>query len=201
MNFNIINTNTLDLLLSRRSAKARNLTQPGPSAKELELILKAGMRVPDHGKIFPWRFIVFEGEAQAGFGVIIAKCYRQETGDESNATVKGLQDFPCQAPVMITVAATPDADRAIPVWEQNLSAGAACQTMMIAATALGFGVNWLTGWTAYSPGVKRALGLQEKDGIAGFLFIGSHSEDLKERPRPSYDDIVHHWRTPDLANL
>lgn len=194
MPLNIANPATVDLLLARRSVKTRDLTDPGPDAQALDAILKAGMRVPDHGKLTPWRFFVFQGDARATFGRAIADCYQAEEASASAATVKGLAGYPEQAPVLVVVASTPRPDKPIPAWEQHLSAGAACMSMLIAAHAQGYAGQWLTGWPAYSPGVKRWLELGEGDALAGFLFFGSATGEPTERPRPAFDDIVR-WQS------
>ena len=184
------NRNTLTLLLTRRSAKARNLSSPGPDQDQLRDILKAGLRVPDHGKLAPWRFIVIEGEGQKRLSHIFATAYRSEKPGASNLELEGIRNFPQQAPVMIAVLSKLNTERAIPEWEQRLSAGAACQNIILAAHALGFKANWLTGWAAYSAEIIKELGGEENDKIAGFLFIGSSEKELSERPRPDFDDIV-----------
>lgn len=190
MSFNPKNPQTVDLLLRRRSAKARRMTAPGPDAGELEKILRAGMRVPDHGKLAPWRFIVVEGEAQTRLGKAVFEAYAEETDDGGSEKHKSLQGFPSQAPVLIVVTSRIKADGPIPKWEQRLSAGAACQNMIIATHAMGYKAAWLTGFAAYSPGVKKALQVPVDDRIAGFLFLGSYEGQLKERPRPRFEDIV-----------
>ncbi|MCG8507122.1 MAG: nitroreductase [Sphingomonadales bacterium] len=193
MSLNISNPETLDLIMCRRSVVARNMVPPGPDAEALQKILTAGMRVPDHGKLAPWRFLVFQGAARARFGDLIADAYTEETGQTSGPTLKGLRGFPAQAPVLVTVASVPSDAKPIPDWEQRLSAGAVCQTLLIAAHALGYVGQWLTGWAAYSDGVHRRLELPEGARIAGFLFFGSQGEAPAERARPAFDDIVTHW--------
>lgn len=190
MEFNQLDGSVLDFLLTRRSAKARDLVEPGPDADQLELILQAGMRVPDHGKLAPWRFIIVEGGAQAALGRAIGEAYASEEEGATDVTRRGLQEFPCQAPLLIVVASKVDATSAIPEWEQRLSSGLAAYNILLAAHAQGFGGGWLTGWCAYSEGVKSAMGLEPQDRITGFIFIGTRSRPLKERPRPDYDAIV-----------
>lgn len=190
MSFNPKSPETVDLLLRRRSAKARRLREPGPSEQELRQILQAGMRVPDHGKLAPWRFVVVRGQAQTRLGQTIYQAYADETDDGGSDKHEGWRAYPSQAPLLIIAVSKPSEARPIPRWEQRLSAGAACQNMILAAHAMGYLANWLTGWPAYSPGVGAALELGADDRIAGFLFIGSYKEALKERPRPDFDDVV-----------
>jgi nitroreductase len=190
MSFNPKSPETVELLLRRRSAKARRLLEPGPSDEELRSILSAGMRVPDHGKLTPWRFLVVRGAAQTRLGQAIYEAYAKESDDAGGKKHESWRDYASQAPLLIITVSRPSDARPIPEWEQRLSAGAACQNMVVAAHAMGYLANWLTGWPAYSPGVKAALDLEADDRIAGFLFIGSYKEELKERPRPDFDDIV-----------
>src|ERR1700685_2377955 len=137
----------IDLLLSRRSGSAKAMTGPGPDDDELRIILTAAARVPDHGKLFPWRFILFEGEARALFGEVLAQCLpTEEATPERRAMERGRF---LRAPVIVAVISRVREGIPIPVWEQELSAGAVCQTVLIAATALGYVANWLTEWCAF----------------------------------------------------
>ena len=186
--FNQVAGGMLDLLLTRRSGSAKTMTGPGPTPGQLADILKCGARVPDHGKLFPWRFMVFEGDARARAGDILAEVTRAEGAHERQ--VEEERGRFLRAPVVIAVISTAREMIKIPVWEQQLSAGAACQTMVIAATALGFVANWLTEWYGYHPKVMEKLGLKPGERIAGFIFIGHPSAPLEERPRPDMDAIV-----------
>jgi nitroreductase len=179
----------IDLLLSRRSGSAKAMTGPGPAAEQLRTILTAAARVPDHGKLFPWRFIVFEGDARARFGDVLAACLKasEETSEERLAMERGRF---LRAPVVVAVVSKVREGIPIPVWEQELSAGAVCQTMLIAATALGFVANWLTEWPAFNPLVAERLELQPGERVAGFVYIGQSAQALEERVRPDLDKIV-----------
>lgn len=188
--FNRTDSRLIDLLLTRRSAKARELIEPGPDKQELDEILRSAVRVPDHGKIGPWRLFVFEGEAREAFGKAIGACYDAEEPKASRVTRKGLEKFPLQAPVMIAVASVPDTARPIPEWEQILSSGACCMNLLNAAHSLGYIGQWITGWAAYSDGVRQHLGLPANGRIAGFVFLGSHPGELTERPRAPFDEVV-----------
>jgi nitroreductase len=181
----------LDLLLSRRSGSAKAMTGPGPSKKQLADILLAGARVPDHGKLFPWRFILFEGEGRERFADILVNALTQEGAapgliDEWRARITG-------APVVIGVVSSARELIKIPVWEQELSAGAVCQNILMAAHALGFVANWLTEWYAYHPIVKQKIGLKPGERMAGFIYIGTAKDELQERPRPDMSRIVTHF--------
>jgi nitroreductase len=178
----------LDLLLSRRSGSAKAMKEPGPSKKQLADILIAGARAPDHGKLFPWRFIVFEGKGRQRAGDILAEVMEAE-GERSKQVEEERGRF-ARAPLVIGVISSAREGHKIPVWEQELSAGAVCQNMLIAATALGFVGNWLTEWYAYHPVVKERLGLKPGERVAGFVYIGTAKDELEERPRPEMDKIV-----------
>jgi nitroreductase len=178
----------LDVLLSRRSGKTRALTGPGPSKEQLADILKAGARVPDHGKLVPWRFILFEGEACERFADILVNVLMQEgatTGQADEWRARATS-----APVMIGVVSCARELIKIPVWEQELSAGAVCQNLLVAAHSLGYVASWLTEWYAYHPVVKQKIGLKSGERMAGFVYIGTAKEPLEERPRPDMSAIV-----------
>jgi nitroreductase len=179
----------IDLLLSRRSGSAKAMTGPGPDAAELATILKAAARVPDHGKLFPWRFVVFEGDARARAGKLLveALCETEKLSEERAAQEAGRF---LRAPVVVAVVSRTREGIPIPLWEQELSAGAVCQTMLMAAHALGYVANWLTEWYAYHPGVKERLGLKPGERIAGFIYIGKSAVELEERVRPDMAKIV-----------
>jgi nitroreductase len=181
----------LDLLLSRRSGSAKAMAAPGPDREQLAAILKAGARAPDHGKLFPWRFIVFEGEGRERVGAILADV-KQAEGERPNQIEEERKRF-LRAPVVIGVISAAREQIKIPVWEQELSAGAVCQNIVIAAHALGFVANWVTEWYAYHPKVKEDIGLKPGERIAGFIYIGTSTVPLEERPRPEMDAIVRYF--------
>jgi nitroreductase len=178
----------LDLLLSRRSGSAKAMTEPGPSKKQLAEILKASARAPDHGKLFPWRFLVIEDKGRSRAGDILAEVMEAE-GERAKQVEEERERF-LRAPVVVAVISAAREQHKIPVWEQELSAGAVCQNMLIAATASGFVAQWVTEWYAYHPVVKQRLGLTAGERIAGFIYIGTAKDELEERPRPDMDKIV-----------
>jgi nitroreductase len=180
----------LDLLLSRRSGSAKAMTGPGPSAEELRLILTAGARVPDHKKLFPWRFIVFEGDGRKRMGELLAKITLEDDPKASEERI-AMERYRFQrAPVIVGVVSRVRENIPIPTWEQELSAGAVCQNMLIAAHAMGYVGNWLTEWCAFDPKVRDGLGLKSGERIAGFLYFGKPVEPLEERVRPNLDDLI-----------
>ncbi|HCX68594.1 nitroreductase [Parvibaculum sp.] len=185
---------TIDLLLTRRSAKALTMVEPGPSDSDIETILRAGARVPDHGKLAPWRFILFKDDARKQFGDVLARVYavaEPRATDEQVAFERGRL---ARAPLVIAVVSRVTPGIKIPEWEQLLSAGAVCQNMLVAGTALGFGAQWLTEWYAFDDAVNQALGLGENEKIAGYLYFGSESVAKDERPRPDLSDITSEWK-------
>jgi nitroreductase len=180
---------TLDLLLSRRSGSAKAMTGPGPDAKQLRRILAAGARVPDHGKLFPWRFIVFEGDGRARMGQVLAEAVAGER-DSSPERIELEKNRFMRAPLVIGVVSRVREHIPIPVWEQQLSAGAVCMSMVLAAHAQGFVANWITEWPAYHPKVLEKIGLKPTERIAGYIYVGQPIEPLEERIRPDLDAII-----------
>lgn len=180
----------LDLLLSRRSGSAKRMTGPGPNADQLRTILAAGARAPDHGKLAPWRFIIFEGSAREKFGELLVARLKKTEPDASPERV-GLEARRfLRAPVVVAVVSRARGNAKVPEWEQVLSAGAVCENMLIAGTALGFVANWITEWPAYDAVVRERIGLAADERIAGFLYFGTSTEPLEERARPDLDALI-----------
>jgi len=189
-------TDTSDFLLSRRSVGIRTMTGPGPTDGDLEKILRAGMRVPDHGRLTPWRFIVIRGDAREKMGKVLGQAYRKANPDCIDEQVEIEEERFTRAPVVIAVASRTIPEHKIPEWEQVLSSGAACQNMLTAALGMGYAAQWITEWCAYNDHVKGALGLEATDKIAGFLYLGTRTEEPTDRQRPEYGDIVSEWTGP-----
>lgn len=180
---------TVDLLLSRRSGSAKAMTGPGPNPEELRVILQAGARVPDHKKLFPWRFIVFEGDGRKRMGNVLGDILCAE-GDVSDERIAMERERFRRAPVVIGVVSRVRENIPIPLWEQELSAGAVCQNILLASHALGYVANWLTEWCAFDERVKEKIGLKPGERIAGFIYIGKPAEPLEERVRPDLDSLI-----------
>jgi nitroreductase len=180
----------IELLKTRRSVKPRDMTAPGPSPAELETILTIGARVPDHGKLAPWRFIVFEGDARMRAGEIIARVFSGKHPEASPAEIEIEKRRLTDAPLVIGVVSFTRPHPKVPALEQELSAGACAMNMVIAATALGYGVCWLTGWFAFDRDVLDGLGLKPDEKLAGFIHIGTSTKRSEDRPRPALTDIV-----------
>ncbi|HUO92375.1 MAG TPA: nitroreductase [Rhizomicrobium sp.] len=191
---NDVNAGTLGLLLTRRSGSAKAMTGPGPSPDQLRTILAAGARAPDHGKLAPWRFILFEGEARARIGAFFAECIKESEPDASEARLELERGRFLRAPVVVGVVSRVRENVPIPEWEQMLSAGAVCENMLIASHAQGLVANWITEWCAYDARVKQHLGLEAKERIAGFIYIGMSAVPLEERVRPDLDSLITYFR-------
>lgn len=190
MQLNDTHSGPLALLLSRKSGSAKAMIGPGPSAAELQQILRSAARVPDHGKLVPWRFIVFEGEARARMGEVLWRCAHEEDPQASDERLRLEGERFLRAPLVIGVVSRVREGIPIPEWEQVLSAGACCQTLVLAAHALGFVANWITEWCAYHPRVRESLGLKCGERIAGFIYIGKPGAPLEDRARPHVDSLV-----------
>ena len=182
--------NAIDLLKSRRSVKPIELNGPGPTAAELATLLTVASRVPDHGKLTPWRFIVFEGDARLTAGEKIAEAFRANRPDATADQVEYERKRLARAPLVVAVVSRAGAHIKIPEWEQVLSAGAATTSLVFAAHALGFAASWLTEWYAYDRRVLEALGVKPQERIAGFVHIGRPGKPSEDRPRPPLDEIV-----------
>lgn len=193
---NIVIPRTLDLLQSRKSGSAKRMKGPGPSAEQLRTLIVCASRVPDHGKLTPWRFVIFEGEARAAFGEVLVRALRSSEPDASEERVAQERGRFLRAPAIVAVVSRVREGIPIPEWEQVLSAGAVCQTLCIAAHAMGFVANWITEWCAYHPEVRGAMGLKSGERIAGFIYLGHPAEPLVDRPRPEFDKIARRWAAP-----
>lgn len=185
-------SSALSLLRSRRSGKARDMIAPGPDAVQMDAIMEAAVRVPDHGKLTPWRFVIIPTNQREKLSNLLVDAYRQVNPAAGRLEIEAAQQFAYQAPTLVVALSSPQSDSKIPLWEQELSVGAACMNLLTAAHALGFVGNWLTGWAAYSDVVRDAFG-GAGDRIAGFIFIGTPTRGLVERPRPEVLQVVRHW--------
>jgi nitroreductase len=183
-------TEALELLKTRRSVKPLEMAGPGPTSDELETILTIGARVPDHGKLAPWRFIVFEGEARNKAGEIFATILRENNPAATETQIEAEQKKFLHAPLVVAVVSRARPHVKIPLWEQELSAGASVMNIVTAANALGYVASWLTGWAAFDRSVLDALGLLPDEKMAGFVHIGRPTRVSEDRDRPHLPDIV-----------
>ncbi|HEY2358685.1 MAG TPA: nitroreductase [Phenylobacterium sp.] len=178
----------LTFLATRRSTSAVTLVAPAPSADEVDVLLRLATRVPDHGKLAPWRFVILETEGKAAFAASL-EALALGRGDQPAAAKLAKLKVP---PLAVAVISAPRA-AAIPEWEQRLSAGAVCTTMLYAALAMGYGANWITDWYAYDPEANAILGLTGEEKVAGFLLLGTPREPPLERERPAAEPLVSRW--------
>lgn len=181
------------LLATRKSASAKAMGAPGPTAEQLSEILRLAVRVPDHGKLAPWRFILWEGDARAAFGDVMKARWQQlhpEHGEQTLAAVHGLF---LRAPTVLGVVSTASEHPKIPVWEQQLSAAAVCMNILYAATAMGLGCQWNTDWVAYDAEIAAAMGLKPDEKVAGLIYLGTPTAPLEDRPRPDPATLLVKW--------
>lgn len=180
----------IDYLSSRRSIPAFQMSEPGPGRAEVEDMLKLASRVPDHGKLTPWRFIVYRGGERARISAELAKLALETRPDLSEEMIKVENTRLTRAPVVVAVVSRAGPHVKIPEWEQLMSAGAVCLNLLMAANALGFSSNWLTEWFAYDERAYPLLGVHPGEKIAGFIHIGTATVAPFERPRPELSQIV-----------
>jgi nitroreductase len=180
----------LKLLTTRRSFKPVELAGPAPSPAEIDTLLTIASRVPDHGKLAPWRFIVFEGDARHKASDAIVAVFAAKYPDANPEQIAFERGRLTRAPLVVAVVSRAGAHVKIPEWEQVLSAGAAAMNLVLAAHALGFGASWITEWYAYDRAVLDALGLASHERVAGFVHIGRPPGPPEDRPRPPLDEIA-----------
>jgi len=185
----VASPDTLALMARRRSAKPFFLSEPAPSSAQLDAILRLASRTPDHGKLTPWRFIVFEGDGRARAGAALADVMAK-TGDATEETLKATRETFTRAPLVIAVVFTPKQSIKAPEWEQVLAVGAVSYGLLLAAHAFGFGGVWLTGWPTYNADARTALGLKADEQIAAFIHLGTQTETQPERVRPDLVALV-----------
>ena len=183
-------TDALKLLTTRRSFKPIELSGPAPSPAEIDTLLTVASRVPDHGKLAPWRFIVFEGDARQKAGDAIVAAFNAKFPELKPEQIEAERGRLARAPLVIAVVSRAGHHVKIPEWEQVLSAGAAAMNFVLAAHALGYGASWITEWYAYDRSVLDALGLAPNERIAGFVHIGRAPGVPEDRPRPQLNEIA-----------
>jgi len=182
----------LSLLETRRSEKPREMVEPGPTDDELTRILTIAARTPDHGKLFPWRFVTIARDQRDALAALLEEALAVEEPGAPSAKVQKARDFANNPGALVVLLSAPIDGHKIPVWEQELSCGAAAMNMLIAAHALGYVGGWITGWAAYSPTVSRAF-CAPGERIAGFMFIASAGRELEERPRAPFATVWRPW--------
>lgn len=190
-------TSILALLETRRSGKPRELVGPGPTPAEMERILTIASRVPDHGKLTPWRFVTVADDQRDTLSALLRHALAEEDPRATTAHHEKEDEFAHYAGGLVVLVSAPVENHKIPVWEQQLSSGTAGMNLLLAAHALGFVAGWVTGWRAYSPRVNASFcGPGER--IGGFIFIGHAGHELEDRERPSLSDVSKPWQPPVL---
>lgn len=199
MNGTMLNdrTSLLALLETRRSGKPRELVGPGPGAEQLERMLAVAARTPDHGTLTPWRFVTVADDQRDAFEALLQQALTEEDPDAADAKRQKEHDFAHYQGALVVLVSAPVADHKIPVWEQQLSCGAAGMNLLLAAHALGYIAGWVTGWRAYSESVRRAF-CEPGERIAGFIFIGHASRELEDRERPDLSSVRKSWQPPSI---
>ena len=182
--------NSIELLKTRRSPNIPDLAGPGPNEAELETLLTVAARVPDHGKLVPWRFLVLTKSERAPLAEALADCFRKDHPQATPDQIEKERARIANSPVIVAVISRAAPHATIPEWEQVLSAGAVCMNLITAAHALGYGANWVTGWPAYDRSCLELLGVDANERVAGFIHIGTPPGPREDRDRPKLGDIV-----------
>ena len=183
-------TQTLDMQTRRRSVPPLALSGPGPDAEQIQRLLTIAARVPDHGKLAPWRFIIFEGEGQVRAGEAIAATYAAEHPEADAKRLEIERRRLSQAPLVVGIVSRAAPHAKIPEWEQMMSAGAVAMNLILAANAMGFATTWLTEWYAYDRKALAALGIADAEKMVGFIHIGRSTTTIEDRIRPVLSDLV-----------
>ncbi len=191
-----MNQPVIDFLLSRRSKPIGELKEPGPSDAEIRTLITAAARVPDHGRLAPWRFILYRGDARSRIGEELVRLAEKREGElPEHRRQQELARF-SRAPLVVGVVSVPRDHPKVPDWEKFLSGGAAAMNLLIAAGALGYGASWITNWYADDEEGKRILGIAPAERVVGFVHIGTYEGTTPERPRPELADIVSDYAGP-----
>ena len=182
-----------DRIRERRSVRAADILEPGTSESEINEMLEIASRVPDHGKLGPWRFLIFDGDSRQKFGELLRSQFAKTNPDSSEAILEREYSRFMRAPTIIGVISKVDPSSRIPEWEQILSSGAVCQNLLVGASLMGFAAQWLTEWYAYDEVIAKSLGLIENERVSGFIYIGSATEKPTERGRPDLKSRISKW--------
>lgn len=186
----------LSFLETRRSGKPREMAGPGPTAEELERIFSIAARVPDHGKLHPWRFVTVAEDQRDALAAVFRGALAQENPDARAAHFEAEDEFAHYPGQLVVLVSAPIENHKIPVWEQQLSCGTVGMSLLLAAHAMGYVAGWVTGWRAYSPGVNAAF-CAAGERIAGFIFMGHPARELEERERPELAEVWTPWKPPE----
>lgn len=192
----IVTSPVIEFLLHRKSVPISHIGEPAPDDSEIELIIRAAARVPDHGRLEPWRFIIYRGDARARIGEKLALLAEKNEGPLDDQRREQERRRFARAPLVIGVISSPVEHERIPEWEMFLSAGAAAMNLVVAANALGYATNWITNWYSSDEEGRRILGLAPHERVAGFVHIGSFPGNVPERPRPDIATLVTEYNGP-----
>ncbi|HXG99592.1 MAG TPA: nitroreductase [Sphingomicrobium sp.] len=188
-------SSTLALLETRRSGRPREMVAPGPDEAQMQRILTIAARTPDHGKLFPWRFVTVASDQREALAALLHRALPDHDPDATPAHHAKAEEFARQAPALVVLVSAPVPGHKIPQWEQQLSCGAAAMNLLMAAHALGFVGGWITGWATYSEQVRAAF-CGPGEQIAGFIFLGTPGAELEERPRAPLTTVARAWVPP-----
>ncbi|MBI1619259.1 nitroreductase family protein [Aquamicrobium zhengzhouense] len=191
-----MSTSVIEFLLNRSSAPIAELKEPAPSGDEIKTILTAASRVPDHGRLAPWRFIIYRGDARIQVGEKLLELAVQREPDLSEARQQQERSRFSRAPLVIGVVSVPREHPKVPQWEMLLSGGAAAMKLCLAANALGYSTNWITNWYSDDAEGRRILGLAPEERVVGFIHIGTYEGEKPQRRRPDIDTIVTEYSGP-----
>lgn len=191
-----MSSSVIDFMLARKSAPIPELNEPAPSDEEIRTMLTIASRVPDHGRLAPWRFILYRGAARDRIGEMLAARAEQREGPLTDGRRQQELARFSRAPLVIGIVSVPRENPKIPQWEMFLSGGAAAMNLVIAANAFGYGTNWITNWYSDDEEGRRILGLAPQERVVGFVHIGTFSGDAPERPRPDVDTLYSEWSGP-----
>ncbi|MGQ2902364.1 MAG: nitroreductase family protein [Neoaquamicrobium sediminum] len=191
-----MSSSVIDFMLARKSAPIPELNEPAPSDEEIRTMLTIASRVPDHGRLAPWRFILYRGAARDRIGEMLAARAEEREGPLTDGRRQQELARFSRAPLVIGVVSVPRENPKIPQWEMFLSGGAAAMNLVIAANALGYGTNWITNWYSDDEEGRRILGLAPQERVVGFVHIGTFSGEAPERPRPDVDTLYSEWSGP-----
>jgi nitroreductase len=183
----------LNFLKSRKSASAKAMGGPGPDTAQLQDIFSIAVRVPDHGKLNPWRFVLFEGDARLSVGEKFAARFAEMHPEYTADNVALQKTLFTRAPVVVAVVSTASEHAKIPIWEQQMSAAAVCFSLVLAAQAHGYDAQWQSDWVAYDDGAKAAMGITATEKVAGIIYIGTSTVQLEDRLRPDAHALTTRW--------
>jgi nitroreductase len=191
-----VTSSPIDFLLSRKSPPVSELSEPGPGDAEIETMIRVAVRVPDHGRLTPWRFILYRGDARHKVGEMLAELAEKKEGPLTDARREQERTRLSRAPLVIAVVSVPRESIKIPQWEMFLSGGAAAMNLSLAAKALGYGATWVTYWFSDDAEGRRILGLSPDERVVALLHIGTHPGGTPDRPRPEPAAVISDYSGP-----